>query len=58
MRLGNKGNLIPQNIRPYRISKIIGNVPYELEQPQELAAVHPVFRVSYFEKGHRRSFFN
>ncbi|WMV51474.1 hypothetical protein MTR67_044859 [Solanum verrucosum] len=50
MRFGKKGNLSPQYIGPYRISKRIGNVAYELELPQELAAVHPVFHISMLKK--------
>ncbi|WMV46965.1 hypothetical protein MTR67_040350 [Solanum verrucosum] len=50
MRFGNKGNLILRYIRPYRIYKRIGNVTYELELPQELAAVHPIFHVSMLKK--------
>ncbi|WMV59231.1 hypothetical protein MTR67_052616 [Solanum verrucosum] len=50
MRFGNKGRLSPWYIGPYRISKRIGNVAYELELPQELAAVHPVFHVSMLKK--------
>ncbi|WMV30170.1 hypothetical protein MTR67_023555 [Solanum verrucosum] len=50
MRFGKKGKLIPRYIGPYRISKRIGNVDYELELPQELAAVHPVFYISMFKK--------
>ncbi|WMV40984.1 hypothetical protein MTR67_034369 [Solanum verrucosum] len=46
MRFGKKGKLIPRYIGPYRISKRVGNVAYELELPQELAAVHPVFHIS------------
>ncbi|WMV42516.1 hypothetical protein MTR67_035901, partial [Solanum verrucosum] len=40
MRFGKKGKLSPRSIGPYRISKMVGNVAYELELPQELAAVH------------------
>ncbi|WMV55005.1 hypothetical protein MTR67_048390 [Solanum verrucosum] len=50
MRFGTKGKLRPLYIGPYRISKTIGNVAYELELPQELAAVHPVFHVSMLKK--------
>ncbi|WMV46709.1 hypothetical protein MTR67_040094 [Solanum verrucosum] len=42
MRFGKKGKLSPRYIGLYRISKRIGNVAYELELPQELAAVHPI----------------
>ncbi|WMV58115.1 hypothetical protein MTR67_051500 [Solanum verrucosum] len=40
MRFGKKRKLSPRYIGPYKISKMIGNVAYELELPQELAAVH------------------
>ncbi|KAH0658244.1 hypothetical protein KY289_026992 [Solanum tuberosum] len=50
MRFGKKGELNPRYIGPYKISKRVGNVAYELELPQELAAVHPVFHVSMLEK--------
>ncbi|WMV25901.1 hypothetical protein MTR67_019286 [Solanum verrucosum] len=45
-RFGKKGKLSPRYIDPYRISKRIGNVAYELELPQKLAAVHLVFHIS------------
>ncbi|WMV18951.1 hypothetical protein MTR67_012336 [Solanum verrucosum] len=50
MRFGKKGKLSPRYIGPYRISKRIGNVAYELEQPPYLAAVHPVFHISMLKK--------
>ncbi|WMV19832.1 hypothetical protein MTR67_013217 [Solanum verrucosum] len=50
MRFGKKGKLIPRYIGPYRIVKRIGNVAYELELSQELAAVHPVFHTSMLKK--------
>ncbi|WMV09083.1 hypothetical protein MTR67_002468 [Solanum verrucosum] len=50
MRFGKKGKLSPGYIVPYRISKRIGKVAYELELPQELAAVHYVFHVSMLKK--------
>uniref|UniRef100_A0A1S3X8M3 Tf2-1-like SH3-like domain-containing protein n=1 Tax=Nicotiana tabacum TaxID=4097 RepID=A0A1S3X8M3_TOBAC len=50
MRFGKKGKLSPHYIGPYRILRRIGQVAYELELPQELAAVHPVFHVSMLKK--------
>ncbi|WMV49230.1 hypothetical protein MTR67_042615 [Solanum verrucosum] len=50
MRFGKNGNLSPQYMGPYRISKRIGNGAYELELPPELAAVHPVFHISMLKK--------
>ena len=43
IRFGKKGKLSPLYIGPYRIAMRIGNVGYELEIPQELVAVHPIF---------------
>ncbi|TMW81330.1 hypothetical protein EJD97_010289 [Solanum chilense] len=42
MRLCKKGKLSPQCTGPYRNSKRVGNVTYELELPNELAVVHPL----------------
>ncbi|WMV42042.1 hypothetical protein MTR67_035427, partial [Solanum verrucosum] len=39
-----------QSIGPYRISKRIDNIAYELELPPELRVVHPVFHISMFKK--------
>ncbi|WMV47564.1 hypothetical protein MTR67_040949 [Solanum verrucosum] len=50
MRFGKKGKLSPQYIGPYRIVNRIGNVAYELELPQEITAVHPVFHISMLRK--------
>ncbi|WMV58124.1 hypothetical protein MTR67_051509 [Solanum verrucosum] len=50
MRFGKKEKLSPRYIGPYRIAKRIGNVAYELELPQELAAVHLVFHISILKK--------
>ncbi|WMV58156.1 hypothetical protein MTR67_051541 [Solanum verrucosum] len=50
MIFGKKGKLSPRYIGPYRISKRVGNVAYELELAQELAAVHLVFHVSMLKK--------
>ncbi|WMV51799.1 hypothetical protein MTR67_045184 [Solanum verrucosum] len=50
MRFGKKGKLSLRYIGPYYIAKRIGNVAYELELPQELAAVHSVFHISMLKK--------
>ncbi|WMV18293.1 hypothetical protein MTR67_011678 [Solanum verrucosum] len=50
MIFGKKGKLSPQYIGPYRISKRIDKVAYELELPQELETVHPVFHISMLKK--------
>ncbi|WMV07712.1 hypothetical protein MTR67_001097 [Solanum verrucosum] len=50
MRFGKKGKLSPRYIGPYRISKRIDNVAYELEPPQELVTVHPVFHICMLKK--------
>ncbi|XP_009766246.1 uncharacterized protein [Nicotiana sylvestris] len=50
MRFGKKGKLSPRYIGPYRILRRIGQVAYELELPQELAVVRPVFHVSMLKK--------
>ncbi|WMV54302.1 hypothetical protein MTR67_047687 [Solanum verrucosum] len=50
IRFGKKGMRSPQYIGPYRIAKRVGNVAYELELPQELAAVHLVFHISMLKK--------
>ncbi|XP_015160342.1 uncharacterized protein [Solanum tuberosum] len=50
MRFGNKGKPSPRYIGPYRISKRIGNITYELDLPRELPAVHPVFHSSILKK--------
>ncbi|WMV58020.1 hypothetical protein MTR67_051405 [Solanum verrucosum] len=50
MRFGKKGKVNPRYIDPYRISKRVGNVSYELELPQELAAIYPVFHISMLKK--------
>ncbi|WMV08091.1 hypothetical protein MTR67_001476 [Solanum verrucosum] len=50
LRFAKKGKLSPRYIGPYSIAKRIGNVAYELELPQELAAIHLVFHVSMLKK--------
>ena len=46
MRFGKNGKISPQYIGPYRISKRVGSVAYELELPQELVVIHPLFHIS------------
>ena len=50
MRFGKKGKLSPRYIGPYQITKRFGQVAYELDLPQELSMVHPVFHVSMLRK--------
>ncbi|WMV32870.1 hypothetical protein MTR67_026255 [Solanum verrucosum] len=50
MRFDKNGKLSPQYICPNRISKKISNVSYELELPQVLGVVHPVFHISMLKK--------
>ncbi|XP_015068817.1 uncharacterized protein LOC107013419 [Solanum pennellii] len=50
MKFGKKGKLIPWNIVPYRISKGIGTVAFELDLQQELVAIHPMFHISKLNK--------
>ena len=50
LRFVNKGKLIPRFIGSYKIYKRVGNQVYELELPQELAAVHVVFHISMLMK--------
>ena len=42
---GKKGKLIPRYIGLHRISKGVGSVAYELELPQDLEAVDPIFHI-------------
>ena len=50
MRFGKKGKLSPRYIGPYKILKRMGKVAYELDLPNDLAMVHPVFHVSMLRK--------
>ena len=50
MRFGKKGKLSLRYIGPYRILKRVGSVAYEIELPNDLAKVHPVFHVSMLRK--------
>ncbi|XP_074588023.1 uncharacterized protein LOC141843898 [Curcuma longa] len=50
MRFGKKGKLSPRYVGPYKIVNRVGKVAYELELPQEMAAIHNVFHVSMLKK--------
>ncbi|XP_074562535.1 uncharacterized protein LOC141819063 [Curcuma longa] len=50
MRFGKKGKLSPRYVGPYKILRRVGKVAYELELPQEMAAIHNVFHVSMLKK--------
>ncbi|XP_015161952.1 uncharacterized protein, partial [Solanum tuberosum] len=45
-----EGELSPQYVVPYRILKCIGKVAYEVDLPNELAPVHPMFHVFLLKK--------
>ncbi|WVZ54226.1 hypothetical protein U9M48_005056 [Paspalum notatum var. saurae] len=45
-----RGKLAPRYVGPYRIKKKIGELAYELELPEHLSSVHPVFHVSQLHK--------
>ncbi|WVZ93477.1 hypothetical protein U9M48_039452 [Paspalum notatum var. saurae] len=49
-RFHTRGKLAPRYIGPYRIKKKIGDLAYELELPEHLSGVHPVFHVSQLRK--------
>ncbi|KAK4723843.1 hypothetical protein R3W88_026622 [Solanum pinnatisectum] len=50
MRFGKKDKLSPQFVGPYQILRHVDKVAYELDFPNELASVHPVFHVSMLKK--------
>ena len=50
MRFQKKGKLCPMYSGTSKISKKIGNVAYELEQPKELATVNSVCHISMLDK--------
>ena len=45
-----RGKLAPRYVGPYRIKKKIGEQAYELESPEHLSGVHPVFHVFQLHK--------
>ncbi|WMV37890.1 hypothetical protein MTR67_031275 [Solanum verrucosum] len=50
MSFSKKGKLSPRYVAPYQILKCIGKGACELDLPNELAPVHPVFHVSMLKK--------
>ncbi|WMV08811.1 hypothetical protein MTR67_002196 [Solanum verrucosum] len=46
MSFGKKGKLSPRYVGPYQVLRRVGRVSYELDLPNDLATVHPVFHVS------------
>ncbi|WVZ90569.1 hypothetical protein U9M48_036860 [Paspalum notatum var. saurae] len=49
-RFHTRGKLAPRYVGPYKIKKRIGDLAYELELPEHLSGVHPVFYVSQLRK--------
>ncbi|WVZ83199.1 hypothetical protein U9M48_030369 [Paspalum notatum var. saurae] len=49
-RFHTRGKLAPRYIGPFRITKRVGDLSYELELPEHLSGVHPVFHVSQLRK--------
>ena len=49
-RFGVKRKLAPRFVGPYKIRARKGPVAYELELPEEMGAVFPVFHVSQLKK--------
>ena len=45
-----RGKLAPRYVGPYKIKRKIGELVYELELPEHLSRVHPVFHVSQLRK--------
>ena len=50
IRFGKRGKLNPRYVGPFKITKRVGPVAYELELPEELSGVHNVFHVSNLKK--------
>lgn len=47
---GKKCKFSPRYIRPFKLSKRMGNVYYDSKLPQEFATVHLVFQIFVFKK--------
>ncbi|WMV41062.1 hypothetical protein MTR67_034447 [Solanum verrucosum] len=50
MKFGKKGKLNPRFVGRYEIVRRVGKVAHELELPNELALVHPVFHYLMLKK--------
>ena len=50
MRFVKKVKLSPRYVGPYEVLQRVGKVSYELQLPNELASVNPVFYVSMLKK--------
>jgi len=48
-----RGKLAPCYVGPFRITKKVGAVAYQLELPQSLSAVHNVFHISQLKQCQR-----
>jgi len=48
-----RGKVAPRYVGPFRITKTVGAVAYQLELPQSLSAVHNVFHISQLKQCHR-----
>ena len=49
-RFGIKGKLAPRYVRPFEISKRIGDMAYRLRLPPQLCHVHDVFHIWILKK--------
>jgi hypothetical protein len=49
-RFKDKGKLSPRFIGPFKIFKWVGEMAYQLEQPDHSSDVHDVFHVSQLKK--------
>nr|GEY80104.1 putative reverse transcriptase domain-containing protein [Tanacetum cinerariifolium] len=50
VRFGERSQLSPRYVGPFKIAKRIGSVTYRLRLPQELVGVHDIFHVSNLKK--------